>query len=251
MPIPRILHQTWKSADLPERYRRWSDTFRRCHPDWEYRFWDDEACLDLVRRDYPARLDLYLGLRNPAERADLFRYLVLHRFGGLYADIDCECRRPLDFLGDTDAFVVATELDTRSPRVMALYRSDLPRLYCQWAFLSVPDHPILTRLIESIAQTGPANLHPDPMVQVLKRTGPHAFTRAVLAHLDAADAGPVRILPASWFGAADSANVLRFTLSFLFPEWRRRVYIRHHFEMSWMDRKAKRDMILRNLLPFR
>jgi hypothetical protein len=244
--IPKILHQTWKSRDLPPKYARWSESFRRHLPDWEYRFWDDDACLGLVKESYPQYLDTYLGLRNPAERSDLFRYMVLHRFGGMYADIDCECRRPLDFIDPSDEFIVATELNTRSLRIMRLYRSDLPKLYCQWTFLSAPGHPILTRLIEDIARHAQATASDDPIINVLKRTGPHAFTRAILSHIEAGGS-PVRILPAAWFGAPNSSNTLNFSLTFLFPELFRRVYVRHHFEMSWMDAKTKRDMVIKNL----
>jgi hypothetical protein len=165
----------------------------------------------------------------------------------MYADIDCECKRPLDFIEPRDSFIVAVELDTRSERVMRLYRSDLPRLYCQWTFLSSRGHPVLGRLIEDITRNAHAPVSDDPIVNVLKRTGPHAFTRAVAAHLDSGGS-PVRILPASWFGAPDSSGTLRFSLTFLFPELLRRVYVRHHFEMSWVDSRTKRKMMIDNLL---
>ena len=35
--IPHILHQSWKDAHVPERYERWTSTWKALHPDWEYR----------------------------------------------------------------------------------------------------------------------------------------------------------------------------------------------------------------------
>ena len=36
--------------------------------------------------------------RNLAERADVLRYEILRRHGGVYVDVDVECLRPLDDL---------------------------------------------------------------------------------------------------------------------------------------------------------
>lgn len=42
----------------------------------------------------PAQLlDMYRRLSSPVERADVWRYLVLHRYGGVYADSDVKCMR--------------------------------------------------------------------------------------------------------------------------------------------------------------
>jgi mannosyltransferase OCH1-like enzyme len=44
------------------------------------------------------------------ERADFFRYMVVLKHGGAYADIDTECRVPLDtYLRATDTMVVGWE----------------------------------------------------------------------------------------------------------------------------------------------
>lgn len=231
---------------MPERYQRWSASFRRHLPDWEYRFWDDQDCLDFVQKSFPQHLPIYHSLENPAAKADLFRYLVLLEYGGLYADIDCECRRPLDFLDAQDEFVVGPELDTTSPRVMQLIRSDRPRVYCQWAFLSAPGHPILHQLVHQISEGIHSRLSPDAMKDILKRTGPHAFTDVIERYV-ASGAGPVRFVPSSYFGACEGNNVFRFALSYFLPELFRTVYVRHHFEMSWVDAKTRRDMMIRNL----
>ena len=40
-------------------------------------------------------------LSNPVEKADLFRWEILNRFGGVYCDVDMECVRPLDLVLNT------------------------------------------------------------------------------------------------------------------------------------------------------
>ncbi len=243
--IPRIIHQTWKKQDLPERYQRWAQTFRRRLPNWEYRLWDDADCLQFVHENFPQDLRTYQGLSNPAQKSDLFRYMVLFVHGGLYADIDCECKRPLDFISDNDEFIAAVELQTTDPKIMELYPTDLHEIYCQWAFLARPEHPVLAGVIEQIRQTGHQKWSDNPILDVVKRTGPHVFTKILKQFL--AKGSPIKILPASFFGCCDGRNMFRFALSFFFPTLFRKVYIRHHFEGSWIDKKVKREMFRRNL----
>ncbi len=243
--IPKIIHQTWKSRELPERTKKWSQTFQRLLPQWEYRFWDDQACLEFLRRYFPDYLEVYASLRNSAQRADLFRYMALFTFGGLYADIDCECKRSLDFISDADEFVVCPELQTTSRRVMGWYQTDLGEFYCQWTFLSRPQHPILASVVEEIRRNVHKEISDNPFLDGVKRTGPHVFTKAVKDYLN--QGGVITIVPSSFFGCCEGRNAFRFALSFIFPGLFRRVYVRHHFEGSWIDKQVKREMLLRNL----
>jgi mannosyltransferase OCH1-like enzyme len=49
------------------------------------------------------------------ERSDFFRYLIVLHTGGVYADIDTECRKPLDrFLRASDTLVVGWENEFRT-----------------------------------------------------------------------------------------------------------------------------------------
>lgn len=46
------------------------------NPGWELRFYDDQACLDFVQREFPEYLAAYLALPKQVERSDFFRYMV-------------------------------------------------------------------------------------------------------------------------------------------------------------------------------
>ena len=67
-----------------------------------------------------------------AQRADLFRYLVIHAHGGVYADADSVCVRPLDAWldADEDRLVVALNGPPRFD-------------VSQWAFAAPPGHRVL------------------------------------------------------------------------------------------------------------
>ncbi|MBU4530975.1 MAG: hypothetical protein KUA43_05440 [Hoeflea sp.] len=95
MTTPRLLSQTWKSDALPPR----ADAFRRGwlthNPDLQYRLFDNAASRTVVADVAPEHLDAYDAMPFPVMRADVFRYAVIFRDGGMYADIDMECLRPL------------------------------------------------------------------------------------------------------------------------------------------------------------
>jgi hypothetical protein len=109
--IPRIVHQTAKSLEsLSSENEAIRHTWARMNPGWEVRFWDDAACWDFVRKEFPEYVTAYARLPRNVERADFFRYLVVLRHGGVYADIDTECAQPLDdFIRNTDTLIAGWE----------------------------------------------------------------------------------------------------------------------------------------------
>lgn len=80
--VPKLLHQSWKSTELPAKFKKWSDTCRRQHPDWEWVLWTDEDNLQLVRQYFPWLEDTFLSLPGNIYRADLARNLYMYLFGG-------------------------------------------------------------------------------------------------------------------------------------------------------------------------
>ena len=80
--IPRIIHQSWKSSELPFRFKSWNLSCRRKHKDWEWVLWTDEDNLDLVRRYFPWLEEAYSALPSPIFRADFMRSLYMYKFGG-------------------------------------------------------------------------------------------------------------------------------------------------------------------------
>lgn len=246
MSIPKIIHQIWISSAVPEKYQAFSCSFKKRMPDWEHRIWNDELSEDLVKSRFPAYAESYASLDSPVAKSDLLRYMILFEHGGMYADMDCECKRSLDFVNDNDELIVCKELDTTSSRVMDMYPSDVSPLYCQWAFLSRPQHPALGAVLEHIKHNIAIKHSDHPILDFVKRTGPHAFTAGLTQYRG--QGGTFRVVPASYFGCFETKNTLRFMTSAIFPELLRTVYVRHHFAASWLDDKVKKKMMLRNLL---
>ena len=40
--LPKIIHQIWLGGQLPEKYRAWSESWKKFNPDWQYILWTDE-----------------------------------------------------------------------------------------------------------------------------------------------------------------------------------------------------------------
>jgi mannosyltransferase OCH1-like enzyme len=74
--IPKIFHQTYMTSSVPPAVQPLMESWRIQNPDWNFRFYDDEACLDFVGREFPEYLDAYKGLPKNVERSDFFRYAL-------------------------------------------------------------------------------------------------------------------------------------------------------------------------------
>lgn len=168
--IPRIIHQSWKVEQVPGRWLAFQQTWRRNHPEYEYRFWTDDANRAFVAQLFPDFLPVYDGYRHPVNRADLARYLVICHHGGIYVDLDCESVRPLDDLlcGRGLVFGLEPQSHVKKPSVTS---RGFKRVVGNAIFASVPWHPFWKHLFPMLI----ASRHEG---NVLDASGPFVLTRA-------------------------------------------------------------------------
>ena len=88
--IPKIIHQMYKDTVLPDKWADVPAAWARLHPpgEYTYRLWTDEELRELIAADYPWLLATYDAYPYATQRWDASRYAVLHKYGGLYADLD-------------------------------------------------------------------------------------------------------------------------------------------------------------------
>ena len=100
--IPKIIHQIYnmsgKDAEIRQDYCAYRDTWLKNHTHWEYRYWDHLSARKLIEEDYAWFLPVYDQYPHFIQRCDAVRYFILHRFGGLYVDMDIENLKPVDEL---------------------------------------------------------------------------------------------------------------------------------------------------------
>lgn len=148
----------------PESWIKWN-------PGWEYRFWTDEDLLAFMRDEWPDLLELYLSYPRPVQRADLARYCLLQKYGGVYADVDTVCLASLEpFAGDPR--VILCEEPERHWKPARL--RGLDRLWFNGTMASPPGHPFWTSVID-MCRLMAARRHGD----VLETTGPLILSTAV------------------------------------------------------------------------
>ena len=80
--VPKLLHQSWKTHELPAKFEKWSIECRKKHHDWEWVLWTNEDNLNLVRKYFPWLEKVYLELPGDIYRADFSRNLYMYIFGG-------------------------------------------------------------------------------------------------------------------------------------------------------------------------
>jgi mannosyltransferase OCH1-like enzyme len=114
--------------------RRVAKSWTMLNPEYEYGLFDDDDLAEFVRSEFPDFLPGWQKLKHGAAKADLWRYLVMFRYGGVYADLDCFCRAPMrEWISPEAAYV--TQLGVNH---------DL----CQWLLISVPGNPIFLKAAE-------------------------------------------------------------------------------------------------------
>ncbi len=169
--IPRIIHQTWRDSDVPPYLRRFQASWREHHPAWQYRLWTDEANRRLIEEHYPEFLPVYDAYPLPIQRADAARYFMLHRYGGLYVDLDFECLRPLESMLAGRSCVFGAE-----PRAHALAHG-LSLIVGNALMASTPGHRIWRDVQAALVRH--RNAQAWGRLDALRSTGPLMLTDVV------------------------------------------------------------------------
>lgn len=141
--IPKIIWQTMKSNEVPPFMKSYADSWTELNPDYEYRFHDDSDIINFIKDDFPEYLDGYNKLKYGASKADLWRYLIIYKFGGVYADLDCKCNNALKNWVNPDSLFV-TQLGTNKD-------------ICQWLIISAPNNPIFLRAAQKTLKNSETN----------------------------------------------------------------------------------------------
>jgi hypothetical protein len=79
-------------------------TWRSLNSGWRVWVWSRDDRRRLVQEAFPAWSSFFDALPSGVERADLFKYAVLSSLGGVYADVDAECRVPIERWGQVGSY---------------------------------------------------------------------------------------------------------------------------------------------------
>ena len=189
--IPRIIHQTFKSRNLPAEFQKNVEQLKALNPKWEHRFYDDDDIKRFISDVYGLDILAYFNRINPkygAAKADLFRYLLLYKYGGVYLDIKSTFEKPIDqVLKPDDRFLLAKWSNKAGAKREGWgMPKELHKIpggeFQQWHIVATSGHPFLKAVIERVLHNIDCYkpwLHGTGGNGVLRLTGPIAYTLAI------------------------------------------------------------------------
>lgn len=176
--IPKIIHFIWLGSPLPERCKRMIDTWISFHPEWEVKLWTDDEVASFNLENY----SVFCSSINFGEKADIFRYEILYRYGGLYVDTDFECLASFDNLHRSCEFYAGIAYDSE------------PSLY-NGLIGAKAGHPILKACVENIQLSASDN----DAVRIMNEAGPNYFSKLFLSFAQKNDTSKIVPFPVNFF----------------------------------------------------
>lgn len=133
--IPRIIHQIW-IGDQSKRPTNCMETVKRDNPSCEYKLWTEK---ELKSLNISKKMELKIRcMKEINGKADIYRYLIMEKYGGVFLDADTISLHPLDdFFFKSSG--IAFENEVVRPNLLAC------------GFLAFPpNHPLIVSCIKHI-----------------------------------------------------------------------------------------------------
>jgi mannosyltransferase OCH1-like enzyme len=225
--IPHIIHQVWegRTEPMPFRLKILANSWKEKNPALEYRLWSNDEMIDLVETHFPDFIDTYNDFEFNVQRWDAIRYMILYKYGGVYADLDTECLKPIDKLF-ADQICCFGEEPVENCKLF-----NLSRLVGNAIMAAIPGQSVFLRILDEIKQC----LHNYDSHIVLHTTGPLMITRIVDA---LSDNDNVQILPYEYVAPLrkrDTAVLLTQGADSVIKDKLSKAYCVHYFFGSWED----------------
>lgn len=219
--IPKRIHQIWiGTKPLPEKFLWMIKTIKKNHPNWKYKLWTNKDLKSFKLKNKK----VFDKLTNIGAKADIFRYEILERYGGVYFDIDFESLKSLDELSYYYSFCAGLLCGTD--------------LVANGFIACSAHHPILRECVLKINKIEQFNGDFD---FILGLTGPFFLTKSILKYLAKhQDQKDIIILPSDYLFPLPAGLRFNFwdnnlsrdrVLSFVKPE----SLAIHYWATSWQN----------------
>ena len=195
----------------PENKKKWNPIWVECYnifqsSPYEIKLWNDKEDIDNLIIEDDNRFFKLINQLHPIYKIDYARYIILHKFGGMYADLDVEIVRDfIPFLNPNKIYIAEGGFGA-SHLVNNLIITP-PNLKI-WEDIK---HAVKSEIILGL-KNYPEHMHKHQIL-VPKITGPEALTKHFMVSKH-----PYELLSHQHFSSKES------DLSFA----------RHHFTNSWI-----------------
>lgn len=94
--IPKIIHQIWiGKKPISEEHRGYVERWKKMYPSFTHVLWDNimvekESIIPAEKQCYYSSPEYPIALK-----ADILRYEIIRKFGGIYSDVDNEPLKPI------------------------------------------------------------------------------------------------------------------------------------------------------------
>ena len=190
--IPRIVHQTEENwATLPDNIKATMKGLRHKNKDFDFRYYDANQRRQYISDHYGSNFLAAYDALDPlygAARADLFRYCVVLRSGGIYIDAKSSIKEPLTRITDGHENLVVSPPEAfncigfRAIQISQI-RMKNRNLISQSFFAAPQNDPMLAFILKTATDKIDKYIpHKDGLgaVGVFNITGPKMFTRAIV-----------------------------------------------------------------------
>lgn len=161
-----FIHQIWFQGDPPKKYQSSINSWKKHHPNHKHILWNKNTMEPIVQK-YPKLYQTYSQFTHMHQKIDFFKYLILREMGGIYADMDTVCLKPMPFKKLTvskmpcnfiESWVISGYLETINNGII----------------VSEKGHPFWDYLLEKIKPIQKSS----KMATIQATTGPSNFTKA-------------------------------------------------------------------------
>lgn len=171
--IPKKIWQTYKDPydQLPDYIKETSETWKEINPEYDYEYMDDSQAREFVKNFYGNDMvELFDSVPVGVMRGDMWRYLIIYAYGGVYTDLDTKCLKPIStWMKEDKSLIICPEHDIH---------------LCQWTFAAEAGHPSIKSVIDLMVKRLSDN--PDWEIPhfVHYYTGPGVWTEGIISSLN-------------------------------------------------------------------
>lgn len=256
--VPLQIFQTWNTRKLPPKMSECVERLKQMNPEFDHYLFDDADCRDFIKENFDTKVVwAYDQLIPGAYKADLWRYCVLYKMGGIYLDIKFKCEPDfslMELTKDPETFVLDRPYEDLKMTVDEnisivnshdFYTTILNTKHEWWSendnkiglynavMASIPNNPIFYTCIQEIVKNVQTKYYGD---SPLSPTGP-----ILLGKVFYKDKYTTKVKQLKYFNSIEGTYVINKKRKVLthFPEYRKEQRQNNvdHYHVLWTNKK--------------
>lgn len=139
--IPLDIYQTWKTKALSPKLQESMDQLKRDNPEFTHHLYDDADCREFIEANFPQDVvEAYDTLIPGAYKADLWRYCILYKRGGIYIDHKYHTANGFHLIALTDKDYLVRDISESGGGIYNAF------------MVMAPNHPTLLECIHAVVE---------------------------------------------------------------------------------------------------